>query len=124
MQLVPLVYALTRRLPTEERFGLANQLRRATVSIPANIAEGQARQHRREFAHALCVARGSLAEVDTLLLTAVALRYLTDEDIKPARTLAFSIRQLLQALIRHVRSEADALSPRRSASRRTRNAQR
>lgn len=70
MQLVPLVYAVARRLPVEERYALADQLHRAAVSIPANIAEGQARQHHREFIQALTIARGSLAEVDTLLMIA------------------------------------------------------
>jgi hypothetical protein len=59
MQLVPAVYRLVRQLPAEERYALSDQLRRAVVSIPANIAEGQARQHAAEFAQHLAIARGS-----------------------------------------------------------------
>jgi four helix bundle protein len=74
MQLVPAVYRLVKHLPAEERYALSDQRRRAVVSIPANIAEGQARQHAPEFAQHLAIARGGLAEVDTLLLVAVSER--------------------------------------------------
>src|SRR5262249_8959697 len=101
MELVPVVYRIARHLPAEERYALGNQLRRAAVSIPANIAEGQARQHRREFVQSLSIARGSLAEVDTLLRITVALGYVSAEEIKPVLALALSVRQLLQKLIQH-----------------------
>ena len=106
MRLVPQVYVIAARLPVEERYALGNQLRRAVVSIPANIAEGQGRQHRREFAQALAIARGSLAEVDTLLLLAVSLGYVTERDIKTAQSLSFSVRKLLQRLIYRIRADS------------------
>jgi four helix bundle protein len=81
-------------------------LRRAAISIPANIAEGQARQYRREFAQALAIARGSLAELDTLIIVAVSLGYVSEADVQPARELALSVRQLLQRLIQRMRDEA------------------
>jgi len=62
------VYAATRRLPRDERFGLSLQLRRAAISIPSNIAEGSARRTRAEFVQYLHVARGSLSEVETQML--------------------------------------------------------
>jgi four helix bundle protein len=65
MGLVELVYAVTRGLPPEERFGLTSQLRRAAVSIPSNIAEGHAREGTKEFARYIAIARGSLAELET-----------------------------------------------------------
>jgi four helix bundle protein len=108
MQLVPAAYAIARSLPPEERYALAAQLRRAVVSVPANIAEGQARQHRREFIQALMIARGSLAEVDTLLLIAVSLGYASDESIRPAQVLILSVRQLLDRLIQHLKAKPGA----------------
>ncbi len=99
MQLVPVVYRLVKKLPAEERYALSDQLRRAAVSIPANIAEGQARQHPGEFAQFLAVARGSLAEVDTLLLVAVSLGYLSAGDLDPVTPLILEVRRLLQGLI-------------------------
>ena len=76
MVLVAKVYEMTRTLPKEERFGLIDQLRRAAVSIAANIAEGRGRYHPKEFIQFLYVARGSLYETITLIKTAAALTYL------------------------------------------------
>jgi four helix bundle protein len=64
------VYSASRSLPKEELFGLTNQMRRAVVSIPVNIAEGSGRQHTKEFIQFLYIARGSLRELETLLLIA------------------------------------------------------
>jgi len=105
MELVPAAYAVARRLPAEERYALADQLRRAAISVPANVAEGQARQHRREFIQALMIARGSLAEVDTLLLISVRLGYASAERIRLAQALILSIRQMLERLIGYLRSK-------------------
>lgn len=77
IDLVPQIYAVVRKLPREEAYALRDQLRRAAISIPANIAEGQARQHPREFLQYLAIARGSLAELNTLLILAQRLDYLT-----------------------------------------------
>ena len=75
MALAKQVYAMTRAFPGDERFGLTAQMRRAVVSVPSNIAEGQARHGRREFVHFLSHAEGSLAELDTQLTLAVELGY-------------------------------------------------
>ena len=74
------VYRITRGFPDDERYGLTSQLRRAVVSIPTNIAEGNARGSRREYIHACYVARGSVAEVQTLLKLSARIGYLTAED--------------------------------------------
>jgi four helix bundle protein len=67
MALVRRVYEFSKRFPSDERFGLTAQIRRCAVSIPSNIAEGAARSSRKEFAHCLMIARGSLSELDTQL---------------------------------------------------------
>lgn len=76
MDLVPRIYELTRGFPKHETYALGDQMRRAAVSIPANIAEGQARQHPKEFLQHLAIAKGSLAELHTLLIVAQRLEYL------------------------------------------------
>jgi len=67
MALVRRVYEFSKQFPADERFGLTAQIRRCAVSIPSNIAEGAARSSRKEFAHYLMIARGSLSELDTQL---------------------------------------------------------
>src|SRR6266478_8268645 len=84
MELVEEVYRLTRGFPKEELYGLTNQLRRAAVSIPSNIAEGQTRSHLKEFLQFLSMAQGSLAEVQTQIELAGRLRYLSAEQIQTA----------------------------------------
>lgn len=78
MALAKAVYVLTKNFPAEERYALCDQLRRAVVSVPSNIAEGSARQTARDFRHFLGIAKGSLAEVDTQLVLAVELGYVSD----------------------------------------------
>ena len=76
IDLVPRIYELTRSFPKFETYAMADQMRRAAVSIPANIAEGQGRQHPREFLQHLAIAKGSLAELHTLVIVAQRLAYL------------------------------------------------
>jgi four helix bundle protein len=76
MKFVRDIYQATRAFPAEETYGLTTQLRRAAISIPSNIAEGQARYSRREFCRFLAIARGSLAEIETQIAIAKDLDYL------------------------------------------------
>jgi four helix bundle protein len=76
MEVAEEVYAVTKRFPREETFGLAAQLRRAVVSIPSNLAEGHARESTREYLHHISIAQGSAAEAETQLLLAKRLGYL------------------------------------------------
>jgi four helix bundle protein len=79
MDLVEDIYQISKEFPKAEIYGLTSQLRRAAVSVPSNIAEGYGRSGRREFAHALSIALGSLAEVETQILIAERLGYLAAE---------------------------------------------
>jgi four helix bundle protein len=73
------IYLATASFPSDERFGLISQLRRAAVSLPTNIAEGAGRKSTKEFINFLSIALGSVAELDTLLLLSKELRYLKEE---------------------------------------------
>jgi four helix bundle protein len=81
MGLAKMVYQITARFPAEERYGLTSQLRRAAVSVPSNIAEGQARRGTGEFLQFLSIAEGSLAELETQLLLSVELSFCKQVDV-------------------------------------------
>jgi len=98
MDLVEEVYRLSVRFPKEELYSLSNQVRRAVVSVPSNIAEGQARQSKAEFLNFLSMAQGSLAEVETQLLLAIRLGYLLESDAQKAMQLREEISKMLTAL--------------------------
>lgn len=91
------IYDLTQRMPAAERFGLTAQIRRAAVSVPSNIAEGNARQSRRDYVHFLMIARGSLAELETQLIIAQQLSMIPD--VPSIWDLLGEVTRMLQALI-------------------------
>jgi four helix bundle protein len=100
MDLVVEVYRLSKLLPREEQFALASQLQRASVSIPANIAEGHGRLHRGDFYRHLSIARGSLMEVETHLQITVRLGYISETALSDVWTLLGDVGRLLNGLIR------------------------
>lgn len=81
LRLVNVVYKLTSVFPKEETYGLTSQLRRAALSVPSNMAEGYARNHRAELRQFLYIALGSLAELETLGLVACQLGYIGQSDL-------------------------------------------
>ena len=81
MKLAKEVYTLTARFPKEEMYGLSSQIRRASVSIPSNIAEGAARGSSKDFSRFLYISLGSLAELETQLLLAVDLGFIDNNDL-------------------------------------------
>lgn len=93
------VYQLTGNFPKHETYALADQLRRAAVSVPSNIAEGQARKSPGDFKRFLHIALGSLAEVDTHLVLAQEFGYLSKEDIDPMDEQIRNLRKKLYALM-------------------------
>ena len=97
MELVDWVYGAMKAFPKDERFRLCDQLARAAVSVPSNIAEGCGRGSNQDFAHFLSIARGSLFETMTQLEIARRQGYLTELD--PAENLSGEIRRMLNSLI-------------------------
>ena len=104
--LAKLIYQLTNEFPGQERFGLIAQMRCATVSIPSNIAEGQARHTTGEFIQFLSHAEGSLAELDTQLILSLELKFCTASAANPAFELILELHRMLNALRRKLVTRA------------------
>ena len=99
MNLAVKIYELTKHMPKEELYGLTAQMRRAAVSIPSNIAEGQQRTSTREFLRFLSIARGSNAEFQTQLVLACKLGYFQSEQIRETMNLTREISKMINALM-------------------------
>ena len=94
------IYQLTSRFPSEEKFGLVAQMRRAAVSIPSNLAEGQARHTTGEFIQFISHAEGSTAELETQLILSVELAFTVKEQTRNEFLLLDDIRRMLNGLRR------------------------
>ena len=103
MDLVETVYRLSRGWPNHELYGLVSQARRASVSVPANIAEGAGRRSTGEFAHFVGIARGSLAEVETLLVLAGRLGYLDERTLEHLMRDIAEVGRMLTGLMQSLR---------------------
>ena len=99
------IYSLMEKLPKKERYGLNDQLRRSSSSVPLNIAEGNGRYSNKDFTRFLYNARGSLFETITCLKLAVKLGYLKNSEIHDSIKEAHKIHQKLEGLIRYLKSK-------------------
>ena len=99
MDLVEMVYQTTGQFLKEELYGLTNQLRRAAVSVPSNIAEGQGRRSANDFGRFLAIAYGSLCEAETQVLIAQRLGYLNDAQTDTLISIAGEVGRLINGLI-------------------------
>ena len=95
-KLVNHIYGLTKSFPKEEQFGLTNQLRRASVSIPSNIAEGSSRKSNKDFARFLEITLGSVYEIETQLLIAFDLKFLNENELNILNTELNEIIKMMQ----------------------------
>jgi len=110
MELTRLVYGIVKQFPADERFALSDQLRRAVISIPSNIAEGNGRASNRDYAHFLAIARGSLFETMTQLELAKDLGYI--KDTPSIYSLAAEISRMLTSMLKKYGAlEKSPLSP-------------
>ena len=94
------IYGLTAKFPADERFGLVSQMRRAAISVPSNIAEGQARNGTREFLQFLSHASGSLAELETQLLLSLEMNYSVKNDVDCVAGLISELQKMIASLRR------------------------
>jgi len=100
IELVEEVYRVIGAFPPDERYAIGVQIRRSAVSVPSNIAEGQARQHTGEFRQFLYISLGSLAELDTQLIIATRLNYVTEDAHRIIRQRIVELRKMLSSLIK------------------------
>ena len=104
MELSKAIYNVTKSFPDDERFGLTSQLRRASVSVPSNIAEGQGRLTPGEFKQFLGHARGSVFEVETQIQLAAELDYITQPQVEELLERTSEVSRLLNGLIRSLQT--------------------
>ncbi|MGI8669273.1 MAG: four helix bundle protein [Aridibacter sp.] len=96
--LVKMIYNLTKNFPSDEKFGLISQMRRAVGSIPSNLAEGQARRTTKDYIRFVSNSEGSLAELETQLIIAIELDFCRESDTKDCFSLMLEIQKMLNAL--------------------------
>ena len=105
MDLSVVCYQLTARFPADEKFGLISQIRRASVSIPANIAEGYGRESTGSYVQFLKIAQGSLKELETLLLLSNRVSFAQETEIAASLEHADAVGRMLRALVRSLKIE-------------------
>ena len=108
MTLAESVYTATHQMPREERYGLVSQMRRAAVSIPSNIAEGEGRGSDGHLLHALSVSYGSLRELETQLLLSGRLKFVSEQDLRGLFDQCEEVGRILNGLMKTVRNRVRA----------------
>ena len=98
MELAELSYQITKEYPSEERYGLISQIRRSSTSVVANIAEGQGRSHVKEFLNHLSMAKGSLVELETLLLLSQRVGFLKEPQLAKAMEISAEVGRMITGL--------------------------
>lgn len=110
-EIVKDVYSLSEDFPKNEMYGLANQMRRAAVSVPSNIAEGKCRSSRKEYIYHLKVASGSLAELETQCFIACDLRYIDEKTLAAILEKSAEVGRMLNGLLRSLEQSPSGLKP-------------
>lgn len=98
--MVTLVYKLLKKFPDDEKYGLISQIKRSSVSIPSNVAEGYGRNYTKEYARFLQIARGSLFEMQTQLQISINLEFIRENDLHEIKSLSVEIEKMLNVLIK------------------------
>ena len=100
--MVTLVYKLSKKFPEDEKFGLTSQIKRSSVSIPSNIAEGYGRKYSKDYSRFLQMARGSLYECQTQFEIALNLDFVNSEDLKAISQISLEVEKMLNSLINKI----------------------
>jgi four helix bundle protein len=109
--LVKNVYQLSKSFPKEEQFGLTNQVRRAAISVPSNIAEGSGRNHSKDSIQFFFIARGSLYEIETQLIIAFDLEYISDSQLHEVLEHIARCKKLLNGFINYFQKQTTNQQP-------------
>jgi four helix bundle protein len=112
VNLVKMVYQVTKEFPSDERFGLMSQMRRAAISVPSNIAEGQSRRTTGEFVQSISHAEGSLAELETQLLISIDLGFVKSQQTKGILSQIEELQKMLNSLRHKLSNRFSPLAPR------------
>jgi four helix bundle protein len=102
MDMTVMLYRIVKNLPKEEIYSLSDQMRRAAMSIPSNIAEGFGRNSTKEYIHFLYITKGSVCELETQLMLCVKIKYLTETEIQPIMDLLDEIGKMITTIIKTI----------------------
>jgi four helix bundle protein len=110
MKLTQLVYKLVVSLPSDEKYGLISQIKRSSISIPSNIAEGAGRNSNKEFKHFLSIANGSAYELQTQLMLTIELNLISKEKVQPTIDLIIEVQKMNYAFQKNIENKISVLN--------------